>query len=74
MNTRPGEHRPHSAILLGRHKLPHFDEDDRDELYDFATDPGETTNLATQHPDLARQPSERLLAEFKSSGARFARP
>lgn len=66
--------RPHSAIRLGSHKLLHFDEDNRDELYELATDPGETTNLAQSQPELARQLRTRLLNELKTRGARFALP
>jgi len=66
--------RPHSAVRMGRHKLLHFDEDDRDELYDLETDPGETANLATSQPELTAQLRERLLSMLKTSGARFATP
>ena len=59
---------------MGRHKLLHFDEDDRDELYDLETDPGETANLATSQPELTAQLRERLLSMLKTSGARFATP
>ena len=64
--------RPQSAIRVGRHKLIHFDEDDRDELYDLETDPGETANLATAQPELNARLRERLATQLKTSGARFA--
>lgn len=66
--------RPHSAIRVGNHKLLHFDEDDRDELYDLAADPGETNDLATRRPDLTKQLRGRLSATLRTNGARFARP
>lgn len=65
--------RPHSAIRAGRHKLLHFDEDGRDELYDLAVDPGETTDISTREPALTRQLYTQLQAALKASHARFAR-
>jgi len=46
----PGGATPHSAVRAGSLRLVHFYEDDRDELYDLATDPGETTDLAATRP------------------------
>jgi uncharacterized sulfatase len=66
--------RPHSAIRVGQHKLLHFDEDQRSELYNVVTDPGEATDLASQQPALAQQLRDRLLSELKSSGARMPKP
>ncbi len=66
--------RPHSAIRLGRHKLLHFDEDGRNELYDLAADPGETVDLAATQTELAKQLHDRLQTELQSCHARFARP
>jgi len=66
--------RPHSAIRVGSHKLLHFDEDGRDELYDLASDPGETSNLVSSRPELAKQLRERLQTELQQSQARFATP
>ena len=66
--------RPHSAIRVGRHKLLHFDEDDRDELYDLESDPGETNDLTAPKPELTAQLRERLATQLKTSGARFATP
>lgn len=65
--------RPHSAIRLGNHKLLHFDEDGRDELYDLAADPGETTDIAASQPVLTKSLRERLHEKLKASGARFAK-
>ena len=47
----PGGAIPHSAIRAGNWRLVHFYEDDRDELYDLAADPGETTDVATERPE-----------------------
>lgn len=66
--------RPHSAIRLGRHKLLHFDEDDRDELYDLESDPAELNDLARQQSALTQQLRQRLRAELQARGARFAQP
>lgn len=65
--------RPHSALRLGRHKLLHFDEDDRDELYDLEADPGEAANLVTSQSELTKSLRDRLLSELRSSHARFAK-
>jgi arylsulfatase A len=56
----PGGATPSSAIRAGSWRLVHFYEDDRDELYDLATDPGETTDLAAKQPDRARALREQL--------------
>lgn len=47
----PGGATPYSAILAGSWRLVHFYEDDRDELYDLSTDPGETHDLAPTEPE-----------------------
>jgi len=51
----PGGATPYSAIRSGPWRLIHFYEDDRDELYDLAADPGETTDLATTQPAKAAE-------------------
>jgi hypothetical protein len=38
------------------------------QLYDLDADPGETTNLAAQHPDLARQRARQLATWFNGLG------
>lgn len=65
--------RPQSAIRVGRHKLIHFAEDNRDELYDLEKDPGETSDLSATDPALTTRLHERLMSTLKSSDARFAR-
>lgn len=44
----PGGATPHSVILAEGWRLVHFYEDDRDELYDLASDPGERHDLAAR--------------------------
>ncbi len=41
--------------VLAPHALPEADPDSPAELYDLAADPGETTNLFSQEPGLARE-------------------
>lgn len=65
--------RPHSALRLGRHKLLHFAEDGRDEVYDLGADPGEQQNLAAQQPELTRRLRARLESELAAANARRAK-
>ena len=53
--TRPG-----SAIRSGNWKLHEYFEDGRLELYDLATDIGETKNLANAKPEVARRLHQQL--------------
>lgn len=66
--------RPHSAIRAGRYKLLHFDEDERDELYDLVADQGEANNLAVTRPELTARLRSELRAQLAACKARFARP
>ncbi len=63
--------RPHSAIRVGGHKLIHFYEDGRDELYDLVADPAEARNVAVQLPEVRTELRARLEAYLKSVGARL---
>jgi arylsulfatase A-like enzyme len=53
---------PASAIRWGDWKLIHFFEDDRRELFNLATDLGESTNLAAEEPKIASELYGRLEA------------
>ena len=56
----PGGATPYSAVRSGSWRLIHFYEDDHDELYDLAADPGEATDLATKQPDKAAELRRKL--------------
>lgn len=66
--------RPHSAIRLGRHKLIHFYEDDRDELYDLAADPGEQRDLSAADPGRATALRHQLDEYLRQANARLPMP
>ena len=60
--------------LVARHQVPNYARDleraEVEELYDLASDVGETTNLAEKYPEKVRE-LRRLLDEIKASpGAR----
>lgn len=63
--------RPHSAIRVGDYKLLRFYENERDELYDLAHDPGEQTDLRERYPDRARELRTQLDAYLHSANARL---
>lgn len=63
--------RPHSAIREGHHKLLHFYEDDRLELYNLIADRSESRNLAKAEPALARRLKARLDDYLKRVAARL---
>ena len=46
---------PSSIITRGDWKLIHYYEDDRDELYNIALDPGEAKNLTVSQPERAKR-------------------
>ncbi len=66
--------RPHSAVRFGRHKLLHFYEDGRDELYDLEADPGEQRDLAAAEPTLTADLRRRLDSYLAEVQARQASP
>ncbi|MFM7207159.1 MAG: sulfatase [Planctomycetaceae bacterium] len=70
----PGGATPYSAIRSGPWRLVHFYEDDRDELYDLATDPGETTDLATTQPAKAQELRRTLDTWLADVGAQLPTP
>jgi uncharacterized sulfatase len=52
--------RPSSSMRSGKHKLVHFYDDDRVELYDLENDIGESHDLAAENPQLAADLRQRL--------------
>ncbi len=65
---------PASALRQGDWKLIEFFEDDRLELYDLATDPGEQNNLAAQETQRARSMQAALAGWRQSVNARMPVP
>lgn len=65
---------PHSAILLGKFKLLHFYEDNRDLLFDLSNDLGEQTDLAARMPKETAELRGRLDTYLKSVNAQMPTP
>jgi len=65
---------PSAAVRKGPWKLIHWYEDDSWELYDVATDIGETQNLVKKHPERVAEMRTLLDAWLKDVGARFPTP
>lgn len=61
--------KPGSALRKDNWKLIHFYETGTSELYNLETDPGETKNLATSHPDKAESLQQVLMQHLKETGA-----
>ena len=61
--------KPGSVIRSGDYKLIHFYDDDRLELYNLRTDPGETTNIAEQQPGRVTEMRGKLAAWLQETGA-----
>ena len=64
---------PVSAIRSGNHKLLHFYQENRDELYDLSTDVSEKTNLAKSDPAKTAALRKTLDDWLHSMNARFPR-
>lgn len=62
---------PHSAIRRGDFKLLRFYEDDRQELYNLKTDPGEQTDLSVSNPAKSRELSLALTDYLQRVDARI---
>ncbi|MHC5067891.1 MAG: sulfatase, partial [Planctomycetota bacterium] len=70
-NTKIGTgNTPASAIRDGKWKLIEFYHEGELELYDANNDPGETTDLASQHPDIVASLHGQLVAWRESAGMR----
>ncbi len=65
---------PASAIRRGEWKLIEFFEDDRVELYNLRDDPAERRNLATAHPQTARNLRADLSRWRRQVGAQMPKP
>ena len=63
--------RPAAAIRRGPHKLIHYFEDGRDELYDLAADLGETNDLSGERPELTAELATQLRDWQRSVGAKM---
>ena len=64
---------PCSSVRVGDWKLIHWIEDDSVELFDLATDPGEKTDRATQHPERVKDLRARLAAWRNETAANMPR-
>jgi arylsulfatase A-like enzyme len=65
---------PGSALRKGDWKLVLFYEDTHTELYNLATDPGETTDVAAQNPEKVTELKKVLYKKLADSGAQFPVP
>ena len=65
---------PSAAIRRGDHKLIEWFEEDKVELFNVVTDPGETKNLAAEQPELAAKLRSELHAWQKEVGAKATLP
>lgn len=65
---------PAAAIRKGNHKLIHWFEEDRVELFDLSTDPSEKNDLALARPDLVDALEAELKAWQEDVGAKFPTP
>ena len=65
---------PGSAIRKGDWKLIIFYEDNHAELYNLATDPGETRNIANENPEKLTELKSLLEKKLEESNAKFPKP
>ena len=65
---------PATMMRRGDWKLIHYYEDDRDELYDLASDPGEQSDVASDNPEMARELRTAMETWLADVGARFPEP
>ena len=69
---RVSKTRPQSALRRGKHKLLWFAENDRAELYDLESDPGEQSDLSQTNPELTKKLRQALQSALARSKARMA--
>jgi hypothetical protein len=65
---------PSGVIRRGEWKLIHYYEDERDELYNLADDPGEQRDLAAAEPERTKRMRDELMAYLNSRNAGFPYP
>lgn len=65
---------PSSIIREGAWKLIHYWEDGHDELYHLTADPGESRDVAADHPGITARMGSRLLAWLEEVNARLPVP
>jgi len=65
---------PHGAVRSGNWKLIVNYESDTSELFDLASDPGETNNLGSTRPDVVRTMREYLTQHLQNLGAQMPTP
>ena len=65
---------PHSAIILGRHKLIKFYEGNSTRLFDLSSDLGERRNLAKDMPERAAALDALLARRLLDMGAQMPKP
>ncbi|WP_417394802.1 sulfatase [Gimesia chilikensis] len=65
---------PYSAVRVGDHKLIHYYEDDRNELYNLTDDLGETRDLSAEQPELTARLNQRLQTHLNQLGAQMPVP
>jgi arylsulfatase A-like enzyme len=70
----PGGATPYSAVCDGDFRLVEFFEDDRVELYNLKDDVGETKDLSTTQPELAKKLRMQLNVWRKAVGAQLPTP
>lgn len=62
---------PHSVIRLGEWKLIHYWEDDRDELYNLVSDPGEQNDLGKSESKIVSTMRKQLMEWLQSLQAKI---
>ncbi len=66
--------KPGSSLRKGDWKIVVFYENNRTELFNLLKDPGETTDVSSQFPELTNELKDQLLKQLRESGAKFPQP